>query len=310
LPQLGAFVSSTGTPLARKGAALAPTGDDGDEAALAPRAKPSTDPGVDCCKRQAEIAAERTPMVARVLLQAPSGTRRMLDLQPQRAPDVLHPALRGIGDAHASRWRCKTVRAPHACLLVFALVWTALAIAPWDRGAWLLENLLTAVAVPLAVVTFPRFRFSDRTYVQATAFLLLHTVGSHYTYSRTPLGDIARATLGLSRNHFDRAVHFAFGALVLSACSELFFRPPARLPLGRQLGLSVALIAAFSGCYEVLEWLTAIVADPAAGTAFLGTQGDVWDAQKDFVCAVTGALLGVVVELRCLARPVRSAARR
>jgi putative membrane protein len=181
-------------------------------------------------------------------------------------------------------------------LVVFALIWLALAIAPWERGAWLLENMLTAVAVPLAIGTFRRFRFSDRAYVQATAFLLLHTLGSHYTYSRTPLGDLGRAVFGLTRNHYDRAVHFAFGLLMLSACRELFFRSPARMPFGRQLGLSLALIAAFSGFYEMLEWLTAIAADPAAGIAFLGTQGDVWDAQKDSACAIAGAVLGAMLE--------------
>jgi len=182
------------------------------------------------------------------------------------------------------------------------MLWLLLAIAPWERGAWLLENILTVVSVPLAIVTFRRFRFSDRSYVQGTAFLVLHTIGSHYTYARTPLGDLARAALGLSRNHYDRAVHFAFGLLMLSACRELFFRPPARMPFGRQLGLSVALVAAFGGAYETMEWLTAIVADPKAGIAFLGIQGDVWDAQKDFVSAVAGAVLACLLELRLMTK--------
>ena len=194
---------------------------------------------------------------------------------------------------------------PQLCLAVFACYWVALGIHPHERGAWVLENLLTAVGVPIAVVTFRRFRFSDRAYVQTTIFLLLHTVGSHYTYSRTPLGEWARAAFGLARNHYDRAVHFAFGLLMFAACRELFFRPPARAPLGRQLGLTVAVIAAWGGAYETVEWLTAIVADPTAGTAFLGTQGDVWDAQKDLVCAVAGGLIATAVELRIARRQAR-----
>src|SRR5512147_1698093 len=72
---------------------------------------------------------------------------------------------------------------PASCLAIFLVVWTALAIAPHYRADWLLENLPTFVAVPVAVVGYRRFRFSDRAYVQATIFLLLHTIGSHYTYS-------------------------------------------------------------------------------------------------------------------------------
>jgi uncharacterized membrane protein YjdF len=80
-------------------------------------------------------------------------------------------------------------RVPLICLIVFAVVWTALAVSPRFREDWLLENLLTFVAVPAALWSWRRFRFSDRAYVQATIFLILHTVGSHYTYSEVPLGN-------------------------------------------------------------------------------------------------------------------------
>jgi putative membrane protein len=190
---------------------------------------------------------------------------------------------------------------PALCLAAFLLVWAALAIAPLDRPAWALENLLTAVGVPIAVASFRRFRFSDRAYLQTTLFLTLHTIGSHYTYSRTPLGNWARDLFDLQRNHYDRFVHFAFGVLMFLPCRELFFRVPAVMPRARQLGLAFALIAAISAGYEIVEWLTEIVADPDAGTAFLGTQGDDWDAQKDSLCACAGAVLGVVIDRR--ARP-------
>jgi putative membrane protein len=92
---------------------------------------------------------------------------------------------------------------------------------------------------------------------------------------------------------------------MLRPCRELFFRSPAIVPRARQLGLSLALIAAISLGYEVVEWFTAIVAEPAAGTAFLGTQGDVWDAQKDSLCACVGALVGIAVESRGESAPAR-----
>jgi putative membrane protein len=188
-------------------------------------------------------------------------------------------------------------RVARACFVVFLAAWTLLAIAPRYRADWLLENLPTFVVVPVAVAGHPRFRFSRLAYVQATAFALLHTIGSHYTYSEVPLGDWARDAFGLGRNHYDRLVHFSFGLLMLRPVCELGFRgrTPGRFAAAY---FGVAGVACWSLVYEVVEWLVARVADPAAGTAFLGTQGDVWDAQKDMALALAGAAMAAALEWR------------
>jgi putative membrane protein len=187
-------------------------------------------------------------------------------------------------------------RVPVACLLVFLAGWGVSAVAPSDRADWLLENLPVFLAVPLAVASFPRFRFSNAAYVQATAFALLHVVGSHYTYSEVPLGWWAAGVTGLERNHYDRFVHFAFGLLMYRPIAELALRDvrgrAARLYLG------VAAVGLWSLLYEVTEWLVASIADPAAGTAYLGTQGDQWDAQKDMALACLGGVLAGLADLR------------
>ena len=186
---------------------------------------------------------------------------------------------------------------PGLCLALFLVVWTGLAIAPRYRADWLLENLPTFVAIPVAVAGYSRFRFSNLGYVQATTFALLHAIGSHYTYSEVPFGDWMRDLFGFSRNHYDRLVHFTFGLLMLRPVCELGFR-------GRRLGpvaaiyFGVAGVACWSLVYEVVEWLVASLADPAAGTAYLGTQGDVWDAQKDMALALGGALVAAALERR------------
>jgi putative membrane protein len=187
---------------------------------------------------------------------------------------------------------------PVACLLVFVVAWTALAIAPRFRADWLLENYPTFLALPAVLWGYRRFRFSDRAYVQGTAFVLLHTIGSHYTYSEVPFGDVVRDAFGLARNHYDRLVHFAFGLLMLRPVRELGFRRGIRREPGElaTLYFSVAGVALWSAVYEIAEWLTARVVDPAAGTAFLGTQGDPWDAEKDMTCALAGAVLAAGVE--------------
>jgi putative membrane protein len=126
--------------------------------------------------------------------------------------------------------------------------------------------------------------------------MILHTIGSHYTYSEVPLGEWLRQLFGLARNHYDRVVHFSFGLLMLRPLRELVVRRPERLGRVATAWLSVAQVLACSALYELIEWGVAAVADPAAGTAYLGTQGDEWDAQKDVACAGLGALVGVAVD--------------
>lgn len=191
---------------------------------------------------------------------------------------------------------------PAACLTLFGVVWLVLAIAPVYRADWLLENLLTFVAVPAAVLVHRRRPFSHRACIQATLFAILHTVGSHYTYSEVPVGDWLRDAAGLTRNHYDRVVHFAFGLLMLRPLLELTDLRAFPLRPALIIWLALAQVLAVSSLYELSEWAVAIVVDPAAGTAYLGTQGDPWDAQKDMACAAAGALIALAVE-RWRARP-------
>ena len=200
----------------------------------------------------------------------------------QRRPD----AARGRG-GH---------RLPAACLAVFLVVWAALAIAPRYRDDWVLENLPLFVGLPIALVGYRRFRFSDRAYVQMTVFLILHAIGSHYTYSEVPLGAWAGGVFGAARNHYDRVVHGAFGLLALRPIRELGFRRGREPGELATLYFSVAGVTWWSVLYEIVEWVVARVVDPAAGTAFLGTQGDPWDAEKDMACALVGALVAAAVE--------------
>jgi putative membrane protein len=189
------------------------------------------------------------------------------------------------------------------CLAVFLAVWTVCAISPTSRADWLLENLLTFAGVPIAVFTFRRFRFSDRSYVQATLFLILHTIGGHYTYSLVPIGDWVGSALGLARNHFDRVAHFSFGLLMMRPMRELGFRGDTKLGPFAKLYFSIAGIGLWSMSYEIVEWLVAAIVDPEAGTAYLGTQGDVWDAQKDMALALLGAFIASAFQFRSDGRP-------
>jgi putative membrane protein len=175
-------------------------------------------------------------------------------------------------------------------VLVFAVIWIALAIAPLYRSDWLLENLLVFAFVGLLAASFGRFQFSNFSYFLFTLFLLLHSYGAHYTYAETAFGFWLRDTLHLSRNPYDRIVHFAFGLLLTFPLRELVLRV---LHLHRFWSYLIPffLLMAMSAGYESIESWVARIVSPELGTAYLGTQGDEWDAQRDMDRAMTGALI-------------------
>jgi putative membrane protein len=124
--------------------------------------------------------------------------------------------------------------------------------------------------------------------------MVIHVIGSHYTYVAVPFGFTLQDWFGADRNMYDRLVHFCFGFLLAYPVREVFMR------LSRVKGFwsyyfPLDLVGASSAAYEIIEWLTALRVDPAAGLAFLGSQGDVWDAQKDMLIAIVGAVLAMLV---------------
>jgi putative membrane protein len=193
-------------------------------------------------------------------------------------------------------------RYPKLLLALFALVAVAAAIRPWYVKDWALENALTALFVALLIVTHRRFPLSNISYTLIFVFLCLHTLGSHYTYSEVPSKDWTRAILGsplndwfgFQRNHYDRLVHFTFGLLLAYPIREVFLRVAgARGFWGYYLPLDVTM--SLSLVYELIEWAAAIVLGGELGQAFLGSQGDVWDAHKDMALASLGAVIAMGV---------------
>lgn len=178
--------------------------------------------------------------------------------------------------------------------LIFFAFWLWAAINPVYPHDWLLENYLVFFFVPVVLVVGIYFKLSNVSYTLITLFMILHVIGSHYTYAEVPFGDVLQGWLGASRNMYDRVVHFSFGFLLAYPVREVFLRlAKVRGFWGYYLPLDLTL--SFSAAYELIEWWTARNVDPAAGLAFLGSQGDVWDAQKDMAMAGLGALLAMLV---------------
>ncbi len=187
---------------------------------------------------------------------------------------------------------------PLQLLLLWLLgLWVVTAIAPFNRHDWLLENLLVFIYGAILIATYRRFAFSNLSYALFGVFLSLHLVGAHYTYSETPLGFWLQDALDLSRNHYDRIVHFSFGLLIAYPFRELLLRA-AGVHRAWSYLLVVTVVLGFSGFYEALEGIVAMIVSPELGSAYLGTQGDEWDAQKDTALACAGSIIAMAVTWR------------
>lgn len=190
---------------------------------------------------------------------------------------------------------------------LYAGVWIWAAIGPTDRSDWLLENLLVVAGVAFAAWLYNQRLLSDVSSILAAVFLALHTVGSHYTYSLVPFGDWLKGALGLERNHYDRIIHFGFGLLITYPVRELLLRRKIAPP--KWAGLTAfTFIATASGFYELMEWLSAVLVAPDLGNAFLGTQGDEFDSQKDHALALVGSMIALTLTRILEKAPVSRAA--
>jgi putative membrane protein len=167
-------------------------------------------------------------------------------------------------------------------------LWTA--YAPADRQFWLLSSILPGLLVLLLIGTHRLLPLSAASYVLITLFLTLHMIGARYTYAEVPAGAWLEQALPLGRNHYDRIVHFCFGVLLTYPIEELF---RLTVPLRGWLlyYLPVMTVLGLSGLWEIVESWVARAVHPELGITYLGSQGDVWDAQKDMAAAMYGALL-------------------
>lgn len=206
---------------------------------------------------------------------------------------------------------------PGTLLGIFLVFWAVLAIEPVSRQDWLLENLLVFASVPTLILTRHRLRFSNAAYGCIFAFFVLHAVGAHYTYSEVPYDDWWRALTGApfndlfgwNRNHYDRLVHFMYGALMLPPTVELLDHYAPARSFWRWL-LPITFLMAHACAFETFEWLAALLVAPELGDAYLGTQGDPWDAQKDMALATLGSILVMIIVTLVRRRPHPASRRR
>ena len=177
---------------------------------------------------------------------------------------------------------------------VFLINWANSYIGNTDTANWILENTLVFLFLGFLGFSYKKFQFSDLSYLLVCVYLCLHVYGSKYTYAENPFGYWLKDALDLSRNHYDRIVHFSFGFLLAYPMREMFLRW-LKFPSWVAWTLPIEITLSISGFYELIEWAVADVFFKAQGDAYLGTQGDIWDAQKDIFLAFIGSIIATTI---------------
>lgn len=185
---------------------------------------------------------------------------------------------------------------PKILFFAYILVWIWAAIAPKYRSVWIDENILPIAFIFILLISYNKFKLSNLSYNLIFIFLVLHAIGGHYSYSEMPLFNLIKENYDLSRNHYDRLVHFLFGVLFFYPAYEVLNRI-FLVPKGwRGLFLAFLTIAAFKGIFEVIEYTyTAIRNNSLTLTNYLGEQGDSFDALKDIGLGIFGSIISWVI---------------
>ncbi len=191
---------------------------------------------------------------------------------------------------------------PHFLLGLYLLEFVVLAVSPVDRADWWAENIPVFLTVVVLVATYKYFRFSNISYFLMAIFLMYHTIGGHYTFEKVPFdffNGLLQALPGDflfpdGRNNFDRLGHFLVGVFAYPA-TELFYVKRWIRKKWLAAFLSVALLGFWAALYEIIEMLYAVSFGGTQAEAFLGSQGDVWDAQKDMLLDILGATVSALL---------------
>ncbi len=183
---------------------------------------------------------------------------------------------------------------PHLLLALFIIEFIILAISPFDRAVWQTENLtIIPIVAVLIILYYKNIRFSNISYALMSVLIFMHTIGGHYTFALVPF-DWFDNFFGFERNMYDRVTHMTVGFYAYPMIEALIMY---KVVNKKWLAYFTAFmtIPAIAAFYEIFEWRYAIGADPTAGIAVLGSQGDIWDAQKDMLMDTIGGAIGTVL---------------
>ncbi len=186
---------------------------------------------------------------------------------------------------------------PLILLSLFLIILLISGISPNYRNVWLSEHIVTVFVLGILILTYKKFQFSNLSYTLIFVFLVMNTIGSHYSYSEVPMFEWIKEAFDLSRNHYDRLAHFMYGLTFYFPIYEFISKKLKVRGIWAHL-VSFLIIIGTKGLYEILEFASIFFSSADTSTGFLGMQGDVWDAQKDMLLGGIGALVsGILIRL-------------
>ena len=187
----------------------------------------------------------------------------------------------------------KTAKIEIAMLVAVVVAVAVSAIRPHSFAVWMTEIFWVAGLLAVLLSTRRLFRFSLMAYGCFFVWMILQAIGAHYTFELVPM-DWLKEPLGLVRNPYDRIAHFTVGWFAFPF-AELFLRKGWVKSAAFAAFFAVMTVVAMAGLWELVEWQYAVIDGGDAGAAFLGSQGDIWDAQKDILCDTLGAVCAVAI---------------
>lgn len=183
---------------------------------------------------------------------------------------------------------------PKLLLALYLVEFVALGLHPAERGTWWAENIpIFLIVVALTVLYARGVRFSNLAYALMSVLLFMHTIGGHYTFEKVPF-DWFNHLFGFKRNMYDRVAHFTVGFYAYPII-ELTDRNGTIRNRFISYAFPLCVIGTIAMSYEIIEWIYAVQAGGEAGAAFLGSQGDIWDAQKDMLADTSGAVFALIL---------------
>ena len=181
---------------------------------------------------------------------------------------------------------------PKWLALYYIIFFIALGLNPAFRAVWIAEAIPLAIVFLFLVLSYRYFVFSNLAYTLMAVWLVLHNIGAHYTFANVPF-DWINHLLDSNRNHFDRFAHFSIGLYAFPIAEFLVRKNHCKPIIAALFGLFA--IMATAAAYEIVEWWYAISAGSEAGIEFLGSQGDIWDAQQDMLADTLGAITSLII---------------
>jgi putative membrane protein len=179
---------------------------------------------------------------------------------------------------------------PHILAVTFFIFFIFLGVNPFDRSVWIVEVIPVIGVYLLLVFTYKKFQFSNISYTLMSIWLFWHTIGGHYTFANVPF-DFITELFEFERNHFDRIGHLVVGFYAYPMAEFLVRKNYTNKVLASFFGLF--FIMSIAASYEIIEWAYAVIEGGNTGIEFLGSQGDIWDAQKDMLADTVGAIIAL-----------------